>query len=404
MISRQRAWSPYRVILAATLLNMVSYVDRICISVAGPSIRREFNLTPIQLGVIFSSFSLSYALMQLPWGAAADRWSPRRIVGFAILAWSGFTALTGAAVSYRIIVLIRFAFGGLEAALAPAITSAFARWIPDNARATAFGVFLGGGRLGGAFAPAAAAFLLLRYGWRSTFIVFAAAGVMASLIWFRVVPPQLPTNPNSRRFTQTGVHLWSFQMVALLLVAFGYTVMWQFYATWFPTYLIERRGFTLSEAGRYASLPFLFGIGSSWAGGVICDALGRKTSPALGRGIVGCFSMLLAALLYYLGIISSDKAAPWLFATAAGVGDLLLAAVWTAAADLGGKSAGTFSGLMNCASNFGAFVSPIAIGAAIQRSKDWDSVLMIGLGTTLASAILWVGVNWPRKLDASLAT
>ena len=97
---------------AATLLNMVSYVDRSCISVAAPSIRREFALTPTQLGIVFSSFFLSYALLQVPWGIAADRVGPRRIVAFAILAWSTFTALTGAATNYLVLVLVRFAFGG----------------------------------------------------------------------------------------------------------------------------------------------------------------------------------------------------------------------------------------------------------------------------------------------------
>ena len=290
----------------------------------------------------------------------------------------------------------------MEAALAPAITSALARWVPDSWRATAFGVFLGGGRVGGAFAPAAAAFLLLRYGWRSTFVVIAAGGFMAAGIWLQAVPAQTPANC-SQRFEQPRVSLWSFRLLALLLVAFGYTFMWQFYATWFPTYLVERRGFTLSHAAAYASLPFLLGIGSNWVGGVLCDAISRKIGPALGRGILGCGSMLLAALLFYCGIVSSDKNAPWLFAAAAGVGDLFLPMAWTAAADLGGRSAGGFAGLMNSASNLGGFTSPIILGVAIQHWKNWNSVLMISVGATLLSAFLWLPVNWPRRVAAHVA-
>ena len=132
LVSDRRARSLYLIVIAAALLNIVSYIDRSSISVAAPSIRKELQLTPTQLGVVFSSFFLSYALLQIPWGVAADRFGPRKIVTFAILAWSTFTALTGAAAGYRTMVLIRFAFGGMEAALSPAIGCSLAWWIPER--------------------------------------------------------------------------------------------------------------------------------------------------------------------------------------------------------------------------------------------------------------------------------
>jgi MFS transporter, ACS family, glucarate transporter len=397
--SEQRSMSPRLVVGAATLLNLVSYVDRSCISVAAPSIRREFHLTPAQLGVVFSSFFLSYAMLQVPWGIAADRFGPRGIVALAILAWSTFTALTGVAASFVILVSVRFAFGGMEAALSPAISSALKRWVPDSWRATAFGVFLGGGRLGGAFAPAAATFLLLRFGWRSTFLVIAAAGLFAAGVWLRAVPPQARLEPASRPSVKEGASSGSFRLAALLLVVFGYTFMWQFYATWFPTYLIDRHGFTLSQASGYAALPFLFGIGSNWIGGFLCDALSRKVGLAVGRRIVGCLAMLLAALFFYLGIVGSTKAAALLLATAAGIGDLFLPVAWTVATELGGKSAGAFAGLMNSASSLGGFASPMILGAAIQHWKNWDSVLMTNVWATFFSALLWIAVTWPRDIE-----
>ena len=300
------------------------------------------------------------------------------------------------------LVIVRLAFGGMEAALNPAITTALARWVPDNWRATAFGMFIGGGRVGGAFAPALAVFLLLHYGWRSTFMAIAGAGVVAAGVWLLAVPPNLPANLASKTFERAGARLWSFRLSAFLLVAFCYTFMWQFYATWFPTYLIERRGYTLSQAAWYASLPFLLGIGSNWVGGILCDAISRKIGPALGRGILGFCSMLFAALLFYCGIIGSAAVSPWLLSAAAGVGDLFLPIAWTVAADLGGRSAGAFSGLMNSASSLGGFVSPILLGAAIQHWKNWDSALLIGVGATVLAACLWIPVNWPSSAEERL--
>ena len=318
-----------------------------------PSIRKELQLTPTQLGVVFSSFFLSYALLQIPWGVAADRYGPRKIVTFAILAWSSFTALTGAAAGYRTLVLIRFAFGGMEAALAPSIGSSLARWIPESWRATAFGIFLAGGRLGGAFAPALSALLLLHFGWRATFLMIATAGPVAALVWIRAAPSHPGTETVPKPPEQSEKLPRSFRVFALLLVSFGYTFMWQFYATWFPTYLIERRGYSLGQAAGYAALPFLLGIGSNWLGGLLSDVLSRKLGKPFGRGAVGFFSMFLAGLLFYFGIVGSARASVWLLAAAAGFGDLFLPIAWSVATELGGKSAGAFAALMNSASNLG---------------------------------------------------
>jgi MFS transporter, ACS family, glucarate transporter len=400
LASDQRARLPYLVVIAAALLNIVSYIDRSSISVAAPSIRKELQLTPTQLGVVFSSFFLSYALLQIPWGVAADRFGPRKIVTFAILAWSTFTALTGAAASYRALVFIRFTFGGMEAALSPAIGSSLARWIPERRRATAFGIFLAGGRLGGAFAPALSALLLLHFGWRATFLLIATAGPLAALVWVRAAPSRsgMETVPKPLELDEKLPR--SLRMLALLLVNFGYTFMWQFYATWFPTYLIERRGYSLAQAAGYAALPFLLGIGSNWAGGLFSDLLSRKLGKPLGRGAVGLLSLSIAGLLFYFGIVGSTRASVWLLAAAAGFGDLFLPIAWSVATELGGKSAGAFAALMNSASSLGGFVSPIVLGAAIQRSGNWNFALMANVGAVLGAALLWPIVIWPINSKA----
>ena len=127
---------------------------------AAPLIGRELGLNSLQIGAMFSSFFLAYAVLQAPWGMLADRRGPRRIVAMAVFAWCTFTALTGAATSYVILLVVRVLFGAMESALGPAISSAFAAWVPEKARASAFGLFLAGGRTGGALAPVIAAFLV----------------------------------------------------------------------------------------------------------------------------------------------------------------------------------------------------------------------------------------------------
>src|SRR5437868_761340 len=170
----------YSIVGLAMAINMLCYTDRVCIAVAGPRIRSELGLSPAQLGLVFSIFSLAYAAGQAPWGMLADRFGSRSIVTGAILCWSGFTALTGAVRGFFSMLAVRFTFGALEAALSPATATAFTRWVPVAERSTSFGAYLSGGRLGAALTPPLAAFLMLRFGWRTMFVIFGSLGVLAA--------------------------------------------------------------------------------------------------------------------------------------------------------------------------------------------------------------------------------
>src|SRR4051812_36813013 len=284
----------YSIVLLALAINMVCYTDRVCIAVAGPEMRKAFSLNQTQMGLVFSIFSLSYFLGQTPWGMVADRVGSRGIVSFAVAGWSVFTALTGAAWSYVSLIVVRFTFGALESAFSPAIASAFNTWVPVSERSTAFGAFLGGGRLGASLTPPIAGFLMVRFGWRPTFLFFGIAGLLSSVVWYRwyrnrpeehpsVSPEELRTIGVS---TSTKVAkpaadwnylLRSSRLWCLLVAVFGSTFMWQFYITWFPSYLREHRGLSLAESSFYASVPFLSGVAATWAGGLLTDIIGRYT-------------------------------------------------------------------------------------------------------------------------------
>ncbi len=343
----------HSIVLLALVINMVCYTDRVCIAVTGPEMRKAFDFNQAQMGLVYSIFSLSYFLGQTPWGLAADRWGSRGLVSLAVAGWSTFTALTAAAWNFASLIVIRFIFGGLEAAFSPAVASAFNRWVPIKERATSFGAFLGGGRLGGAITPPIAGFLMLHYGWRTPFFIFAAVGVLASLAWFvwyrnrpedhpavtqeelryihESVPAAVEKTPTDWRLLLRSSRLW-----CLLWVAFGSTFLWQFYITWFPTYLRENRGLPVERASFYASLPFLLGVAATWAGGALTDIIGRRSSPRQARRIIGLISMFGGAFFMSTGVWCPDPSlAALLMGSAAGVIDLYLGAAWASATDIG---------------------------------------------------------------------
>jgi ACS family glucarate transporter-like MFS transporter len=169
--------------------------------------------------------------------------------------------------------------------------------------------------------------------------------------------------------------------------------MWQFYITWFPTYLREHRGLSLAESSFYASIPFLTGVGSTWAGGLLTDFIGRRTDARFARTAVGVVSLSGGVLLLSFGIWCPQiRLAALSMGLAAGAVDLYLGAAWSSATDIGG---GTAAGLMNAASNCAGFVSPTLMGGVLQKFNDWDSMLLLSVLTTGAAAILWLFVN-PR--------
>ena len=409
----------YTIVVLALLIDMMSYMDRVCISVAAPAMRDEFGFTATEMGSVFSIFSLAYFLFLTPWGMLADRFGARGIVSLAIFWWSAFTALTGAAWSLVSLLAIRFIFGAVEAALSPSIASAYKRWIPVSERATAFGAFLSGGRIGGAATPPIAAFLVIQYGWRTMFQTFAIVGVVWVGLWYswfrnypkehawvnaeelKLIEGEEQVEPDRPAVGGKGPSwsrlLTSRPLLLLLAVAFGYTFMWQFYITWFPTYLIESRGMSLTQAAGYAGLPFAFGVAANWIGGLLSDALSRKYSPQFGRTSLGFCALILSALTLYVGLYLPDSsAAAIVIALAAGFGDLALGAFWASAVAIGGAAAGAVSGLMNSASNFGGFVSPVLMGWIYERWNNWNTVLLAGVFTNTVAAFLWLGVN-PRS-------
>ena len=408
----------HSIVIVALLINVVCYTDRACLAVAGPEIRQTFGLDQAQMGLVFSIFSISYFLGQTPWGLLADRNGARAIVSFAVAGWSAFTALTAAAWSFASLLVIRLIFGGLEAALSPSIAAAFSRWIPEAERSSAFGAFLSGGRLGAALTPPLVTILMLKFGWRVSFVVFGALGIVWSGIWYvcyRNRPAEHPRISQSElgiinlgtpvqteaKASRREVLLRSPRLWCLLGAAFGSTFLWQFFITWFPTYLREHRGLSVGEVSLYASLPFVFGFMGTMSGGWIADLVGRKTDIRAGRTVVGLCSLIGACLLMSAGIWSSEgRVAALLMALAAGFVDLYLGAAWSSATDIGGVYGGGVSGLMNASSNCAGFASPFVMGWVLKNSGDWDSVLLFSVGSTFVAAVLWWFVN-PRASGVS---
>src|SRR5262249_6195853 len=164
------------------VLSAVAYLDRVNLSIAGAKLTEEFNISNIELGLVFSAFLLGYALFQTPAGWLADRFGPRRVLTGGVIWWGIFSALT-AAISHNIsnavmvLIGIRFLLGAGEAIMYPASNQFVARWIPTEERGIANGVIFAGVGIGAGITPPLISAIMLQYGWRSSFLLSALIGL-----------------------------------------------------------------------------------------------------------------------------------------------------------------------------------------------------------------------------------
>ena len=139
-MNHQSTKNRHRVVGLLVLLFAITYLDRVCISVAGPRMQADLHIDPIGWGWVTGIFTLSYCLFEIPTGALGDRIGPRRVLTRIVLWWSAFTALTGAVTGYYPLLLTRFLFGAGEAGCFPNLAKMFTNWLPADERSRAVGV------------------------------------------------------------------------------------------------------------------------------------------------------------------------------------------------------------------------------------------------------------------------
>ena len=163
---------------------VINYVDRVNISHAIVLIAAEMHLTPMEQGVIMSAFSWGYVLFMLVGGWLVDRFGPRLINALSCFVWSVFTAMGAVVSGFLPFLVSRFLVGMGESPIFPGNASVVRRWFPLHERGKATALFDVGSYVGAAIVAPIIIFLMLSFGWRLPFFIFAVVGVMWSIIWF----------------------------------------------------------------------------------------------------------------------------------------------------------------------------------------------------------------------------
>src|SRR6202522_3665108 len=354
---------------------MITYIDRVVISSAVPSIQKEFGFSIVTMGWILSSFQWAYAIFQIPGGWLGDRIGPRRAVTLIVTWWSLFTCATVLAWSAGSMALIRFLFGMGEAGAFPIATRSLSRWMLPTERGFAQGATHAGSRLGGAITPALVVLIIARWGWRAAFLCCGALGLIWATVWYwyyRDTPDEhRSVNSGERELIRSSLELsrgtqhaqivpWkrillSPQMWILCAIYFCYAYNLAVYLVWFPKYLNDHRGFNLRQMGFYASVPLLAGTVGDVFGVLFSDLLAKWSGNLKSaRRIVGAGGFLLSALCIVPACLTNNSlVSVWLSCVAMFGMESTVGVSWAITLDIGADSAGAVSSVMNTSGNLG---------------------------------------------------
>ena len=376
----------------------INYIDRGNLSVAIPLMAREFDLSPAIMGIVLSAFFWPYFLLQIPAGWFADRVGHRLSFALSVGSWSVATAVTALARGTASLVGIRILLGIGEAGAYPSAAGVTSRWFPDKERSRVSSIFDSGAKFGAAVALPFTAWLILRTGWRGTFILSGIIGIAWTIAWWiYYAEPEKHKYMNAAelKYIREGqvkheglggvqpmqwYELLKYRNIwAMCLGFFTMNYVSYFFYTWFPVYLTKVHKLPLMKMGLIASVPLIISmfveVGSGW----LADHLYARGWPItkvrktllIGGGLLAA-SVALAifahTVVWAIVIMSFCKSGH----------AIANSQVWTLPGDVAPQNmTSQVASLQNTVSNLAGVVGPIVTGVILQVTQSFDWALIV---------------------------
>ena len=406
------------VLVFLVFIGVITFLDRINISVAGATIMADLGLTRTQWGWVLSAFIISYGLLQVPLGAWGDRKGHRMVLSVIVLWWSVFTGFTGMAGGFVMLLIIRFLFGAGEAGAYPCMTGVIGRWFPKSETARAQGYIWAASRMGGALTPFVVIPVILILGWRMAFYILGTLGIVWVIAWYlyyRNEPSKLKgikkteldeiqTDLDTKARTKIPWNQIIHRRQFWIILAMYWFYAWGswFFFSWFPTFMEEGRGFAKSELTYAVAVPFLMSMIGNISGGYLSDKLSAKYGLKIGRKLLGVSGLAVSAVFMFLAGFIPGKLQVFIFLSLCfGIIDLMLPSAWAICLDVGKKYAGAVSGAMNTAGNIGGFACASVFGYLVDATGNYNFPLFIISGMLLISAFLFLRIDPTKQLIKS---
>ena len=407
----------YRVLILLCSLTTLTYLDRICISIVGVRIKKEFALSNEQFGWVLASFALAYALFEIPSGVLGDHIGPRKVFIRIVLWWSLFTALTGFATGLVSLIIVRFLFGIGESGTYPNCLITISRWFPANETGRSLTWVGIGSQIGSAIAPLIIIPLAAQYGWRMPFYVNALVGViwvLCCFFWFRNFPSEV-RNISAKELQHieagcrhtSGQNLIPFRTIfknrtlwALMFMYFCFQWSNYFFVAWMPVYLQEGRHFTEAETKPIIFTLFITGIIGLLAGGFFGDWIVKRKGLKFGRRFVGMIGLGMCGLMiFFSAFLPQNNISAYCLIAANGFYSFGVMVSYAVCSDIGRNNTGTVTGAMNFFGQMGAFFLALMFGKIADVTHNFNYPLFVVAFVTFISCILWLAIDPTKQID-----
>ena len=396
---------------------LITYLDRICISLVGVRIKTAFGLSNEQFGWALGAFALAYALFEIPAGIWGDRIGQRSSFIRIVLWWSLFTAITGMTTGLITLIGSRFLFGMGEAGAFPSSTGAISHWFPASETARGVSFLFVGVNAGAGLAPILIIPLAAAFGWRAPFFVIGFIGmiwVLVCFFWYRNDPAEMKgISKEERMFIEKNRHFVdhkrSFQWKAALknksiwaMVISFFCSQWglYFFIAWMPVYLQQGRHFSENAMKLTTSFLFTLGIVSALLTGWLSDLLVKKKGLRFSRRYMGMSGLCIVGfLIFFAGVTTSNVLVVVFLVSAYFFIWPFSITAFSTCINIGGDSTGTVSGIMNFSGQIGSFVLAIVFGKMVDLTHNFNSPLFVVAGVLCAGGLVWLVVDPVSKIE-----
>ncbi|WP_085663351.1 MFS transporter [Pseudomonas sp. B5(2017)] len=420
-IASSNPFRKYQVITVSLLLviGIINYVDRSALSIANTSIQRDMVITPSQMGILLSAFSLAYAFSQLPLGMIIDRLGSKISLGAALLGWSVAQTASGLINSFSAFIGLRVVLGIGEAPMFPSAAKALAEWFEAEKRGTPTGIVLSSTCIGPCIAPPLLTLLMVNWGWRGMFIVTGVFGILVAACWFafykskerylaelpaeereRLLAAQAQKQPvaTARPSMKAQLAAWAelFRHKSTwgaVLGFMGVIYMLWLHLTWLPGYFEREHGLSLYKTAWVVSLAYVFGALGTIVAGRVCDRLVKNGASVLGSRKRVVVSALFAAAAFTvpLSFGSGFMLSVALLCCALFSVNMASSTAWMIANTVvDSRRVASFGSIQNFGGYLAGSVAPIVTGFSIQQTGSFASAFLISAAVAAVAAMAYV--------------
>jgi len=419
----------YRYVVAGLLFvaGAINYMDRAALGIVAPIVGRTLSLSPSQLGIIFSTFFVSYSVFAFFGGYLSDRWGTLRVFTWAMAIWSLFCGLTAAATGFVSMLVYRVFFGIGEGPMSSNTNRTISNWFPRNETASMIGFTFSGQTLGNAVAGPVVGLIAVAFGWRVSFVVIALLGFTWIVVWRLFVTNKPEENHrvdasetrliNESRAaaevhnveddgTTFGSYLRRPSTLALGAGLFAVNYTQYVFISWLPSYLTTELHLSMREMSLVTSIPWICGAIGYFGGGLIGDFIYRRMDdPVKARKLVATIPLALSGVA--VASITSAGSLPVAVALIAAALLLLTGScqsIWAIQHEIIPLARqGGVGGFIHFLSNLSGIIGPALTGVLIQYFGGYHSAFLFGALIDFAGvAAMVVFVRANRRRPAAV--